>query len=294
MVKQIQLISLYCTVCQHYYNRLVATAQRQSNNFCPKFTDEECITIYIWGLLEQRFDVKSIYNFIKDYYNEWFPTLPSYQAFNKRLCYLADTFKALAEILLCELDAPTEVKTYLIDSMPIVVANQKRSNSACSASEVCNKGYCGSKGLYYYGVKLHLLAQSKFSTLPIPRIISITPASENDLPVAKAMLDDVYDIDIFADKMYKDSEWEKDLRQSNNVTINTPVKLNKGQAFLESADRLLSQAVSSVRQPIEAFFNWLQVKTHIQSASTIRSANGLFAFIFARIATACFLFQFNC
>ena len=39
MLKEFQLIKLYCAVCHHYNTALVAQAQRCSNNFCPKFTD---------------------------------------------------------------------------------------------------------------------------------------------------------------------------------------------------------------------------------------------------------------
>jgi hypothetical protein len=291
MTNNIQLIELYCAICHHYNTTLVWEAQRQSNNFCPEFTDEECITIYLWGIIQQKFEVKAIYKFINDFYSQWFPKLPSYQAFNKRICYLADAFKILADIFLRDIGVNPEIKTYMIDSMPIIVAGAKRSSSAKVASEICNKGYCASKGLYYYGVKLHMLSQSQTHTLPIPSVMSVTPASENDLPAGKRILEDVFDIDVYADKMYKDTKWESDMLQNNNVSIFTPVKLRKGQKNLLYFDNLLSSAVSAVRQPIESFFNWLQVKTQIHLASKIRSLNGLLAFIYARISVACFSFN---
>ena len=101
MDKETRIITLFCAVCHHYDNALVIQAQRCSNNFCPKFTDEEVITTYIWGIYNQKFEVKACYEFIKDYYGDWFPDLPSYQAYNNRICYLADAFKSLASILLC-------------------------------------------------------------------------------------------------------------------------------------------------------------------------------------------------
>jgi hypothetical protein len=51
----------------------------------------------------------------------------------------------------------------------------------------------------------------------------------------------------------------------------------------------MNSVISSIRQPIESFFNWIQEKTKIQHASKVRSTNGLFAFVFARIASI-FLF----
>ena len=44
-----KLIELYCTICQCNDSRFLEGAQRQSNNNCPKFSDEELITVYLWG-----------------------------------------------------------------------------------------------------------------------------------------------------------------------------------------------------------------------------------------------------
>jgi len=185
MEKELKLIKLYCTICHYYNTRLVATTQRLSNNFCPKFSDEECLTIYLWEIYNQKFTLGAVYEFTKKYYGEWFPYMPNYKSFNKRVCYLAETMQVLADILLSELEISPEVRTHLIDSMPVVVANAKRSGRATVASEICNKGYCDSKKMYYYGVKLHALGQSKYQTLPIPKVIYMTPASVNDSPAGK-------------------------------------------------------------------------------------------------------------
>ncbi len=168
MRKDTEFIELYCAICHHYSTALSVTAQRLSNNFCPKFTDEECIAIYLWGIIQQKYEVKAIYELILDYYECWFPQLPSYQAFNNRICNLSDCFEMLADIILKNMGINPEVVTYLTDSMPIIVANSKRSSSAKVAPELCNKGYCDSKKMYYYGVKLHALGQSQYESIPIP------------------------------------------------------------------------------------------------------------------------------
>jgi len=292
MTNTTQLIKIYCAICHHYDTGIVWLAQRQSNNFCPKFTDEECMTVYLWGIIRQKYEVKAIYHYIKDYYSDWFPDLPSYQAFNKRVCYLADAFKALADHLLRESELEPEINDYIIDSMPIVVANNKRSGFARVASDICTKSYCASKGMFYYGVKLHALSQCGYRSLPKMASMVVSSASECDLPVAKRMLDDVYNINIYADKMYKCAEWNAYIKHNNNVSIITPVKRKRNKSTLTFFEELYSSAVSGIRQPIESFFNWLQSKTPIHQASKVRSTNGLIAFIFARISAACFLF--NC
>ena len=174
--------------------------------------------------------------------------------------------------------------------MPIVVANQKRAKAASAAGGLCSKGYCASKGMYYYGVKLHTLGQKQYQTLPKIRMLCISAASENDITVAKSWLSNVQNMDIYADKMYADKAWSMELAL-RNVNIFTPVKLAKGQKVLDSADKLFSTAVSRTRQALESFFSWVQRKTHIQCASKVRSDNGFVAFIFARLAALAFFYS---
>ena len=287
---QTKLIKLYCAVCYHYDNILVVHAQRQSNNFRPKFTDKECITTYIRGIANRKFEVKACYEFIRDYYGEWFPDLPSYQAYNNRICYLADSFKALADVLLRGLRLDSEHCDFVNDSMPIVVAGSNRSGRARVADEICNKGYCASKDMWYYGVKFHTVAQCNYKTLPTPAIMTISKASEHDLPIAKEMLDDARNIRLFGDTAFADKEWQAFMMSKNNVEILTPVKRKKGQKRLSFWDGVYSTAISSVKQAIESFNNWLIGKTNIQKASKVRSSAGLIAFIFARVACALFWF----
>lgn len=287
MRKDLQLIELYCVICHQYDTRLVADAQRTSNNFLPKFTDEECITIVLWGLANRKFTCSDVHSFIKDYYADWFPYLPGYKAFNKRICYLSDAIKSLADELLFQLDGNPYCPTHLIDSMPIVVAKQSRSSRAKVAPDMCDKGYCDSKKMWYYGPKLHAIGQSQYQTLPLPRQMMLTPASMHDRKAAVEMLHDTYDMDLFGDKAYIHSQWQTAISNANNIQMVTPIKLKKGQERLDSADSLFSTGVSKVRQPIESFFNWLQELTQIQNACKVRSSNGLTSFIFARIALAC-------
>jgi len=290
-MKELQFIELYCAVCQHYDTTLVLEAQRQSNNFRPKFTDEECIATYLFGIRNQKFTVSGCYDFIKDYYGDWFPDLPSYQAYNHRICYLADAFKALANVLLSGLGLDFSHADFIADSMPIVVAGEKRSGKAKAASELCDKGYCASKGMYYYGVKLHTVAQCNHKAMPTPALMMISKASEHDLGIEKEMLDDAHYIRVFGDMAFIDKEWQARMKTEQNVHIITPIKRKKGQSRLSFWQKLFSSAVSSVKQAIESFNNWLIEKTAIQRASKVRSTPGLIAFLFARIASACFCFN---
>ena len=228
-----------------------------------------------------------MYKFIKNFYGNWFPDLPNYSAFNRRVCYLSDAIKTMAGELLGQLFSDSNCQTHLIDSMPIVVAKASRSGRAKVARDLCDKGYCDSKKMWYYGVKIHALGQSQYKTIPLPKQMLLTAASIHDGSAGKEIFDDVYGIDVFADKAYIHAAWQQYLFENNSLRIITPIKLEKGQEVLNSADSLFSAAVSEVRQPIESFFNWLHELTNIQSASKVRSNNGLVSFVYSRISLAC-------
>lgn len=71
----------------------------------------------------------------------------------------------------------------------------------------------------------------------------------------------------------------------------SPVKAIKGTCITEkqwnkAADDLYSAAVSSVREPIEAFFGWLINKTNIQKAQKCRSTAGLLIHTLVKLAIA--------
>ena len=272
---------MYCSIT-------AKNCQRMSNNFCPQFSDEECITIYLWGIANQKYEVSAAYQFIKDYWSEWFPKLPAYQNFNRRICNLSDVLVQMSSYLITGSGIDFSEIDYLLDSMPVIVANNKRSNSAVTAGEICNKGYCSSKGIYYYGVKLHSLVQKQHQTLPKPFAVWVTPASQADLTAAVENLDFIREMNLFADKAYVCKKWKAELAD-RNVTLVTPAKIIKGQSKLKDGETLINSVISAIRQPIESFFGWLQAKTNIQAASKVRSSNGLLSFIFARIVSV-FLF----
>ena len=297
-MKELKFIALYCYLCKAYTTKLVEYSQRQSNNSAPCFTDVECLTIYLYAIMvEEKLKIKSIYDYADRYLRSWFPDLPSYQAFNARLNRLSPAFPALVACLLRDANKDgIDFNVSLIDSMPIITCSGKRSGKI--APELTAKGYCSTKKLHYYGVKLHAIGFHREGRLPFPEVLHLTPASEHDLSAVRQTLPWLENRKIFADKAYIDQAFNEKLEQNANACILTPVKLVKGQSewerqFNKATDDLFSTAVSKVRQPIEAFFNWLIEKTDIQRASKVRSAKGLVVHVFGRIAAAISNWVFN-
>lgn len=291
--KAIKLIKIYQYVCNEYQEQLQFHCQRFSPNNNLEFTDQEVISIYLFSIYEeQKFKVKQIYNFAKDYLLSWFPKLNSYVAFNTRLNRLSDAIKVLCARVIQEF-TPKECshEFSLLDSMPIITCSGKRAGKV--AQELTDKSFCSTKNLWYYGVKLHALNLYNKGTLPHPESIVISKASESDLNIFKENWASLSNKTFFGDKIYKDTAFFEQLYQENQSIMYTPIKGIKGKSeelkHIDYAyENLFSKAVSKIRQPIEAFFNWINVKTQIQNASSIRSKNGLIVHIFGKL-TACFL-----
>jgi hypothetical protein len=271
----------------------IHTCQRHSNNSFPEFTDQEVMTIYLFAITEQRcFQVKEIYLFAKEYLDTWFPKLPSYQAFNCRLNRLSEAFRTLTIGLFSSYTPEDcDLKTSLTDSMPIVTCKGK-NRKAKVARELVDKGWCSTKNMYYYGLKLHLLGFRRPRTIPFPEFVGITAASENDLTAFKELFGyQIYNRVIFGDRIFSNKTYFDSMAEIQNIEMLTPIKLAKGEADCirerEKAYRdLFGKAVSTIRQPVEAFFNWINEKTKMQEAQKVRSTNGLMVHVFGKIAAA--------
>ena len=152
-----KLVKIYLTICQKYDNYLHYFCQRFSNNNKPVFTDQEVITIYLFCTgIEHKYKIKEMYNFIKDYWLDWFPKIPSYQAFNNRLNRLSEVFKHISiEQILIGMSEQREMSINILDSCPIVTC--KGNGKGKVARDFTDKSYCSSKKMWYYGVKLHAL-----------------------------------------------------------------------------------------------------------------------------------------
>lgn len=286
-----KLVKIYCYVCQMYEKELKYPCQRFSNNNKPEFTDQEAMAIYLYSMhVEHRFKVKHIYEFASEHLRSWFPKLPSYVAFVNRINRLNEAFKRMIEPILTNYQ-PSDCDTgiSLVDSMPIITCSGRRS--AKVAKEITDKGFCSTKGMYYYGLKLHAIGFRHKGHLPHPEQFILTEASVNDLSCLKSICDDMYDRIFFGDKIYQDKEFWQQKKTNNRLEMLTPIKGIKGQTEeLRQRDKayvdLFSAAVSTVRQPIESLFNWLIEKTDIQRACKVRSTKGLLTFVCGRLAAA--------
>lgn len=290
---EIKLIELYCLICQLYDTQSGLNQQRLSNNSKPLFTDQELITCYFFGMLNNQYQQQKIYDYIANHWRSCFPALPTYKAFNNRLNHLATHFVVISDLLLGEkhqlLDL-TATEDSLIDSFPVMLKRGKNAKSGRVARQIADFGYCASKDIYYHGVKLHNLAVRQIKRLPVPFQLFLTEASKHDLTAFKEAHLRVPTRHLFADKAYTDKELKLAL-ELQGVTLLTPPKKKKND-LPQFYEPLWSKFVSSFKQPIESFFNWLNEKTNYQNASKVRSEKGLLVHCYGKLAFACLLLCF--
>lgn len=280
----LKLIELYCYVSAIYDSRIAYSVQRFSNNCLPKFTDEEIITIYLWATMQKQFTKKDVYQYAINHLIEYFPNIPSYQAFNKRLNNLHEAFRDITATLTALFENKFSTSTEsIIDSFPIALAKDKRSYKGKVASLICNKGYCATKDFHYYGCKLHVIAHVRPKTTPYPEYALLTPASEHDLQAVREIISNFENRNIYADKAYIDSDVNT-LANANGTVIRTPIKKKRGQGQLDSAESLHSTSVSRIRQPIESLFNQIDEKVKLQNASKVRSLKGVLTHVWGKLA----------
>lgn len=193
-------------ICDVYKSSLCFYCQRFSNNSQPDFTDEEVPFVYLFcGYSQRYFDIKEIHTFAKVYLSSWFPKLPSYQTFNVRQNMLSEALKVLVETMIQSFRSrDCDSLISIVDSMPIVTCKGKNRKGKV-VTEITSKGYCSTKNMFYYGMKLHMVGQRRVGTIPFLEMMVMTLASEHDLSVFKnECVPYLKGKNVFVDKNYSD------------------------------------------------------------------------------------------
>ena len=282
------LITLYLKICKEYKENLSFSCQRFTNGGCKAFTDEEVMIVYLIGVLRGFKSIKSLHCYASDHLKSWFPALPQYAAFVHRVNRLHEAFRQLIVTLQAAQVTEDDDDVYLVDSFPIMLAQHQHAYTAKIAPEVAARGYCSTKKLHYYGVKAHVVARKRQGKLPDLEILMLTDASCHDGPIFDQIRPMLHDNLGFGDQAYKRPDAEC-IELKQDLKILTPIKKAKGQKELQPSQKAFSKAVSSMRQPIEALFSWINRITSVQNAGFVRSSAGFFSHIFGKFAAAILL-----
>lgn len=248
--------------------------------------------MYLFGHLQGLTTQRRIYNYFAAHWREWFPALPTYQAFNRRLHQLTPAFELLIEDNLRAAGKRENLDSAdrLIDSLPVMMAVGTRANRARVARQFANVGFCATKQIHYCGVKLHVLAARRRAKLPLPERLFLSPASQHDLAALREFNPQLSDCGLFGDKAYADADTKATL-QKRGIYMVTPYKRKRNEEET-AVPTLFNRFVSSIRQPIESLFGWMIQRTDLQNASRVRSTQGLLVHCYGKLAVACLLLTF--
>ena len=96
---QDRLIVIYLYVCKHYQQALWVHSQRMSYYADLSFSDEEVITLFLFGVMDKHKEIKGIDEYADRHLCDGFPRLPSYVAYGQRLNQVADVFAPLLALI---------------------------------------------------------------------------------------------------------------------------------------------------------------------------------------------------
>jgi IS5 family transposase len=287
-----KLIALYLLICHLYDTKPVLKQQRLSNNHQPLFSDEELLTMYLFGHLQGLTTQRRIYDYIQNHWREWFPALPAYQTVNCRLNELALAFELLIEQLL--ISGAGQLGTTddrLIDSVSVMLARGTRANQGCVASGLADTGFCATKQQHYRGVKMHVIAARRPAKLPLPEKIHLLRASQHDLSALREMSPSLpVGCGLFADKAYFHAATQEACKERGWFLV-ASYKRHRHETE-QDVPTLYNRFVSTMRQPLESLFNWLIQTTDLQNASRVRSSQGFKVHCYGKLAVACLLLTF--
>ena len=98
-----------------------------SHDHRPRFTDQEVMTVYLFGHRQGHFTQRRIYDYTAGHWRAYFPDLPGHQAFNRRLDRLSAAFAlALQDALAQSATRLGGAPDRLLDSLPVLPAGGAR------------------------------------------------------------------------------------------------------------------------------------------------------------------------
>jgi hypothetical protein len=285
------LIWLYIEILEIYQqSELPLFTVRFSNNYKPIFTDAELFTCAIFTEVFGHRSKKDGYNYIKSHYANWFPCLPCYEIYNRKLNKFSGAIRYIYKVLAQKYGTVNQ-RHAVIDTEPIEVCQPQHSLHAKAARPFVAKGYCAAKKKFYVGAKLQVVAQDRKNKLPFPFEFALASASFHDLEIAKATLpySEFEHVNLYADLAYNDNQFQLDLFEEKGINVITPIKKKKGQQHLTLFEKATNSIHASVRQPIDTLFGWINDQTGIQNASKVRSVDGLFYHVSVKMLAALIL-----
>jgi len=155
MDQELRLIWLYCWIVDAVRSIPWSDHLRMSGP-SPELTDEEALTIELWGEMEGLASDAAIWRHTRDSLREWFPRLGAEWNFTRRCASL----HVLKEEIQRRWFRPT-VDWNAFDGLPLPVCELARANRDKRFRGEAARSYCAAKDEKYYGFKAGALMNSE-------------------------------------------------------------------------------------------------------------------------------------
>ena len=155
MDQELRLIWLYCWIVDAVRSISWNVHLRMSGP-APELTDEEVLTIELWGEMEGLASDAAIWRHARDYLGEWFPRLGAEWNFTRRCANL----HVLKEEIQRRAFRPT-VDWNAFDGLPLPVCKLARARRDKRFRGEAARSYCAAKDEMYYGFKAGALMNSE-------------------------------------------------------------------------------------------------------------------------------------
>ena len=217
----------------------------------PRLTDGEMLTLLLAHQLaqarwrERRWRERRWLRFVWHNYQEWFPSLTTQSAYNRRARNLTGVLNAMRIRLVREVSAQLPPQG-VADGTPIHVRHWRRYGTHHLALPEADLGYCAAKREYYYGYKL--VALVTLNGIIIEWVLMSASGDERD--GLEAMMFDDEGWLIWADKGLLDEGRQRRLEEEQSITLITPTRRNQKRQLHPA----LQQELAATRPIVETTF----------------------------------------
>lgn len=250
----------------------------------PKFSDLEVVAL---GITAEAFGFDSenlLFHRLNHECGEDLPNLVSRRQFNARRKLTAWLAEEIRKDVAAAIDGSEDV--FCIDSKPVRVCQNARAKRCAMGRDNADAppdwGYCASQGVHYFGYKLHAVC----GISGVIHSYDMTPASVHDIRYLKDVAWQYHDCMILGDKGYLCAEFQKNLFETANITLEVPFRLNQKNW------RPPSWVYKRFRKRIETIFSQLNDNL-MMIRNYAKQSRGLFTRMAGKIAAMTFMQYVN-
>src|SRR5271155_2335288 len=248
------IITVYCCVADLIKNLLGQIKKMRTRGFAPKLTDAEVMTMEIVGEFLGIDADKKIWEYFRNHWLSWFPSLGSRSTFIRQAANLWSIKQRLQKTLAEQLGGYADT-VHIVDGYPMPVCHFKRAHHSKVFKGEANYGHCASKSQVYYGFHGHI----NISYNGIITGNTVTPANGNEREAVWEMAENTQGLYV-GDKGYLGKDFQQALKEERQIDMQTALRAN----MTDPRPKPWIQCLKTVRRKVETVIGQLAERFHIE------------------------------